>query len=172
MGVSSRHADSLDTFLSESEFKRQVNLLGYDVFSILLDMYEEGKFDSRIKDVFPQEKYWEFSKISDELLWKNSKYRSGLYDYLVRATDDSVKEVLGSEYDSIMEKKRRVMDSVGYDAIYKNFISGQTGDSLMEAEGDRFFYIKDKKFLRKSKNSELIWVFAKTVEFLYETTFE
>jgi hypothetical protein len=55
----------------------------------------------------------------------------------------------------------------GYSSIYRNFINAQFDDSLLEAEGDNFFYIDKRRFTPKDKDEELIWIFGKVIELLY-----
>ncbi len=64
MKSASENESRLEIFLSQSQFKKQVDSLGYNVFSLLLDMYEESKFDDEKKRLFPAEKKEEFSEIS------------------------------------------------------------------------------------------------------------
>ena len=162
---------NLDRILSQSEFKKQVDALGSDVFSMLLDLHEEGKINSYLMSLFPREKLDEFNRVSSELLGLGSKVISFFRNYLDSSNELAVRETVGKEYENIMPKRDKVLKILGYDALYKGFINAQSNDSLMESEGDTFFYIREKKFSPKNKNSELIWVFAKTVEFLYETAF-
>jgi len=161
----------LELFLSQSQFKKQVDSLGLDVFSFLLDMYQEGKLDKRIKGMFPAEKKQEFDEIDEELSEKNSVYRGKMYNYLMNANDYRVKAVLKDEYDKVMAMKNYLISRLGksgYLSIYSNFIHAQFDDSLMEAEGDSFFYIGKMRFTPKYKDEELIWIFSKVVELLYE----
>ena len=164
-------ADSrLEIFLSQSQFKKQVASLGPEVFSFLFDMHQEGKFDKRIEYMFPIEKKQEFDEIEDELSEENGVYRGKMYRYLLNAGDYRVKAVFGDAYETVMRMKNELISRLGesvYDSLYKNFINAQFDDSLMEAEGDGFFYIDKRRFTPKDKDEELIWVFGKVVELLY-----
>ena len=53
MKSASENESRLEIFLSQSQFKKQVDSMGYNVFSLLLDMYEESKFDDEKKAFFP-----------------------------------------------------------------------------------------------------------------------
>lgn len=161
----------LEIFLSQSQFKKQVDSLGYDVFSLLSDMYQEGKIDKKVESMFPADKKQEFEEIDEELSEKNGVYRRKMYNYLMNAEDYRVKLVFGEEYNKVMKMKNAIISkfgSSGYGSLYKNFINAQFDDSLMEAEGDDFFYIGNKRFTPKDKDEELIWIFGKVVELLYE----
>ncbi len=161
----------LDEILLNSEFKEQVDLLGKDLFLLLLDFYNESKIDPRIMELFPHEKKRDFELVSHELSKIDHRERKVFHDYLNNSNDKAVRNLLGECYRSIMYKKEKLLESSGYDSLYKFFINAQANDSIIESEGDSFFYIGNKRYTGKGKNSELIWVFAKSVEFLYETTF-
>jgi hypothetical protein len=170
MEGTSNTGSRLEIFLSQSQFKKQVDSLGPDVFSFLSDMYEEGKFDEKIKEMFPIEKKKEFDEITEELYESNGTYRGELYKYLLNANDYRVKEVFGESYKTIMGIKDMLITRFGksgYGSIYNNFMHAQFNNSLMEAEGDEFFYIGGKKFIPKDKDEELIWTFGKVLELLY-----
>ncbi|MCL4391291.1 MAG: hypothetical protein M1284_02775 [Candidatus Parvarchaeota archaeon] len=170
MKSASENESRLEIFLSQSQFKKQVDSMGYNVFSLLLDMYEESKFDDEKKRFFPAEKKEEFSEISEELSERNSIYRGRLYRYLQDSDDYIVKLVFDSEYDNIMKKKNYLLEKFGkqgYLSIYNNFVNAQFDDSLMDAEGDGFFYINDRRFTPKNRDGELIWTFGKVIELLY-----
>ncbi len=161
----------LEIFLSQSQFKKQIDSLGSDVFSLLLDMYQEGKLDKNIREMFPAEKKDEFDEIAEELAQKNMAYRRKMYNYLINAKNYRVKDIFGEAYISVMEMKNSLIKKFGrsaYDSIYRNFINAQFDDSLLEAEGDYFFYIGEKRFTPKDKDGELIWIFGKVIELLYE----
>ena len=171
MEGSSEAESKLEIFLSQSQFKKQVDSLGSDVFSLLLDMYQEGKLDENIKNMFPVEKKQEFDEIAEELGEKNIIYRKKMYNYLMNAKNYRVKDIFGDDYDSVMEMKNSLIRKFGksaYSSIYRNFINAQFDDSLLEAEDDYFFYIGKRKFTPKDKDEELIWIFGKVVELLYE----
>jgi hypothetical protein len=160
----------LEKFLLQSQFKKQVDSLGPDVFSLLLDMYQEGNLDENIKNMFPKEKKRQFDEIAEELSGKNLAYRKDLYDYLMNAKNSRLKDIFGDAYDSVISMKNSLMSKFGkseYDSIYKNFINAQFEDSLLEAEGDTFFYIGKRRFTPKDKDEELIWIFGKVIELLY-----
>ncbi len=165
-------ADStLEIFLSQSQFKKQVDSLGYNVFSFLSDMYEEGKFDEKTRKMFPVEKKQEFDEIAEELSEKNGIYRRTMYKYLSDSKDYRPKAIFGEEYERIMGLKNKLLEKFGksgYDSLYSNFMNAQFKDSLMEVEGDDFFYIGSRRFMPKEKDEELIWIFGKVVELLYE----
>ncbi len=163
---------SLEVFLSQSKFKKQADYLGSEVFFMLSRLYLEGLSHPESKALFPDALINDFQEIHSELSHADKQRKSMLYNYLVAMGAAKTKEVLGKSYDSIMEKKRLLLDKLGYSSIYKNFVNAQAGDSLMEAEGDEFFYINGSKGHLNDYGRELIWVFAKTVEFLYETVFE
>ena len=78
--------------------------------------------------------------------------------------------VFGNEYERVMSLKNKILEKFGksgYNSIYRNFINAQFNDSLMEAEGDDFFYIGKRRFTPKDKDEELIWIFGKVVELIY-----
>ncbi|MCL4362587.1 MAG: hypothetical protein OH338_00370 [Candidatus Parvarchaeota archaeon] len=165
-----RAESRLEIFLSQSQFKKQVDSLGYNVFSFLSDMYEEGKFNENIRKMFPNEKKQEFDEIAEELSEKNGAYRGIMYRYLVDSGDYRPKAVFGNEYERIMGLKNKILEKFGksgYGSLYSNFINAQFNDSLMEAEGDEFFYLGKRRFTPKDKDEELIWIFGKVVELIY-----
>ena len=167
MEGSSEAESKLEIFLSQSQFKKQVDSLGSDVFSLLLDMYQEGKLDKSIRNMFPAEKKQEFDEIEEELSEKNRNYRKKMYNYLMNTKNYRVKDIFGEVYGSVMEMKNAIISKSGYSSIYRNFINAQFEESLLEAEGDDFFYISKRRFTPKDKEEELIWVFGKVVELLY-----
>ncbi|MCL4372637.1 hypothetical protein M1384_01065 [Candidatus Parvarchaeota archaeon] len=170
MEGSSEAESKLEIFLSQSQFKKQVDSLGTDVFSFLLDMYQEGKLDKKIKYMFPTEKKREFDEIAEEISEKNAAYRKKMYNYLLNAKNYRAKDIFGEAYDHVMGMKNALISKFGksgYSSIYRNFINAQFDDSLLEAEGDNFFYIDKRRFTPKDKDEELIWIFGKVIELLY-----
>ncbi len=160
----------LEIALSQSQFKRQVDSLGYDVFYFLLDMYEEGKVNSRIKSMFPLDKKEQFDEVSNELSGNNLEKRKVFYGYLMSSDDHQPRIVFGRSYDFVMEMKDKLLEKFkmeGYKSLYENFVNAQFNDNLIDAEGDDFFYLKDERFISADKDEELIWIFGKTVEFPY-----
>ena len=67
MENTSKSESKLEIFLSQSQFKKQVDLLGFNAFSFLLDLYEESKVDERLKHLFPEYKEKEFNEVSAEM---------------------------------------------------------------------------------------------------------
>jgi hypothetical protein len=165
----------LEIFLSQSQFKKQVDLLGHDAFAFLSSLYEEGKFDERMKLMFPEEKRKEFDEISAEMLEDNGIYIKTMYKYLSNSVDYRPKVVFGKAYQSVMRMEDTLVERLGngvYSSIYKNFVNGQFNDSLKNAEGDDFFYINDTRFVPANKDEELIWTVGKVIELLYDIGYE
>ncbi len=171
MENTSKSESKLEIFLSQSQFKKQVDLLGFNAFSFLLDLYEESKVDERLKHLFPECKEKEFNEVSAEMSADNGAYMNVLYKYLSNSNGYREKKVFGKAYNRVYLMEDTLVNILGdktYNSIYKNFVNAQFQDSLKNAEGEDFFYIGEKKFVPESKDEELIWTVGKVIELLYE----
>ncbi len=161
----------LDVVLATSQFKKQVDSLGPDLFSLFSDFYERAKVDELAREMFPESKAAEFEEVSRELMDNRGENMGLMHRYLMDSNDFRMRTVFGKKYGDLQDMRRVILGSrgkEGYAMILNKFAMNVYSHMMVDDQGRAFYRFKGVKFVPNNDDEFYILLYAKTIEGVYD----